>query len=178
MRVSRVCRLSILAAVTAALAVSSRAQTVVSWASATSGAWTTNTNWSPAVIPSNNTDIASITATGSAYTVTMGTSETVGGLVLDSSNATLQVNSSIINIATIVAGSSAVTAGTLNLNNAQIVGPSSIGEYAFTNAGTITAVGPVTVYGNGGVGNGIAFTNSGSVTVTSGTLTLGNGVGD
>jgi hypothetical protein len=160
------------------LSISGRGQTTISWASATSGTWATGGNWTGGNAPTNNTEIASITATGPAYTVTMATSETIGGLILDSPNATLQVNSSIINIATTLVGASAITAGTLQLNNAEIVGPSSVGEYSFTNAGTITAAGPVTVYGNGGVGNGIAFTNSGSVTVTSGTLTLGDAVGD
>ena len=142
------------------------------------GAWTVGTNWTGSVIP-NSTDVATFTA-GGTYTVTLGSSESIYGLVLNSANATLQVNSSNISLTPTILGSSGVTAGTLVLNNSEIIGPSSLGFYAFNNAGTITASGSSTsyIYSSGTGLNGLAFVNTGTVNVTSGALTLGLGSGD
>lgn len=66
------------------------AQTTVSWASAASGSWHDAARWDPAVIPNNdgfNSYQANITATGTAYNVTINNDVTLDGLLVQSSNA-------------------------------------------------------------------------------------------
>lgn len=66
------------------------AQTTVSWASAASGSWHDAARWDPTVIPNNdgfNSYQANLTATGTAYNVTINNDVTLDGLLLQSSNA-------------------------------------------------------------------------------------------
>ena len=75
-----------------------RGQTTITWGSAATGNWTTATNWSPNTVPSGTSYIAQINAVGSPYTVTLDSSETIAGLTLNSSAATLAMGTNTLTI--------------------------------------------------------------------------------
>lgn len=119
-------------------AASLRAQTSVSWNSATSGTWETASNWSDGLVPDNSNPPGSdyavlINAQGPAYTITAG-SHTVDGITLDSSSATLDLGGNLNN--PFVAGTLTVNAGNLvlgTLSHTTVV--STLPDYQFATGG-------------------------------------------
>jgi hypothetical protein len=146
------------------------------WSSATSANWNPGdwTNGIPGV-----TTATTISATGSAYTVTLSTGQSVGTLFLDSANATLALQGGYLYLQA-NGGSSSFALGNVTLaGGSQIQGNASASGETLSNAATVTsASGTNYVYSSGGVGNGLSFVNSGTVSVSGGTLYLGLGSGD
>src|SRR5580658_1424227 len=67
--------------------------TQISWANAAFGDWSDPTNWNPQQVPGPG-DEATITASGTAYTITISGPQAVGGVDLDAVGATLDVQNS------------------------------------------------------------------------------------
>jgi len=64
--------------------------TTLTWTSAQSGNWNSTTDWSVVgSFPNSAADVALINATGPAYTITFGPSESIASLTISSANATL-----------------------------------------------------------------------------------------
>jgi hypothetical protein len=154
----------------AASAVPALGQT--SWATAASGNWNALANWSPAAVPISTTD-TTITATGSAYTVTTNTAQSTGTLTLNSANATLLISGVMLSLITPTTAYSSFQAGTVQLNGGgQIFGNAPSGTTTLNNLAAIQSTGGTNyIYGNGTYG--LIFSNSGTVTANAGTLYLG-----
>ena len=70
------------------------------WTSATTGSWSTTSNWTPSGNPNLVGDTATISATGAPYTVTVNAARTIGALTLNSADATLNASSILTSTAT------------------------------------------------------------------------------
>jgi hypothetical protein len=84
--------------------------TAYTWSTGTSGNWTIGGDWTPTGFPQATTDTATISAAGT-YTVSLDAKETIGGLTLSSSGATLALGTQTLNIF----GDGNVTAGTITM---------------------------------------------------------------
>ncbi len=112
------------------------------WLSASSGAWTTATNWSSNpfapndATPSNGTGYnVTINAAGAPYTITLASGIIIQSLFLNSASATLSLNANanlrLIGDVNLQAGTLAFNAGTLRGGNLNLAG----GSLTFTNSG-------------------------------------------
>ncbi len=90
----------------------------IHWGSAQSGSFDVAGNWAEGVVPGAG-DNAVIDATGAAYTVDLGPSKTVGGLVVQSADALVELTGSNANGSVVItaAGGVDVEAGTLLLQS-------------------------------------------------------------
>lgn len=139
------------------------AQTTYSWATAASGNYGIAANWTPGGGPPGFADTVNITATGSAYTITLNDSRSITDFTLNSANATFAHTAGIYTLD----GTMTLNAGVYNLNGGTIAG------------GTITgAAGRLVVGTTGGstlsnvqIGAGVLdlSTASGRLTLTGGT---------
>jgi hypothetical protein len=78
-----------------------------------SGDWNLAANWSPSGGPPTSSDSATISATGSNYTVTVHSADAPSSLTLSSANAT--VNDGEASASLTIGGMLAISAGTFNL---------------------------------------------------------------
>nr|HRJ49159.1 hypothetical protein [Phycisphaerales bacterium] len=63
------------------------------WDAPVTGFWNTASNWNPAVVPNGATFDVTIGVTGGLYDVVLDINPALGSLLLDSSDATLQLQS-------------------------------------------------------------------------------------
>src|SRR3954454_3441536 len=121
-------------------AIARAANVVDTWLTATNGTWTDATKWS-AGVPNNagaSTFSVTVGATGSAYTVTLNSSQAINDFTLSSANATVAHTSGTLTIA----GTGTpfnISAGTYSLQGGTISGgtitTSGSGTLAFTSGG-------------------------------------------
>jgi T5SS/PEP-CTERM-associated repeat protein len=119
--------------------------TTFTWTADVSADWTTASDWSPSGPPSTG-DTALITATGTAYTITIGATETetITSAIVSAVSATVDV------------------LGTLNASGSLAV---ANGTVTVTNAGTAAI-------GSGGIAIGTSSGSSGTIVVTGAKSTL------
>ncbi len=133
----------------------------IDWAQAVSGTWTTAADWAGGQVPgANDTAVIDATEGRDKYTVSVTTPVTVGGLILDSSHATLSVDS------TFAAASMALEKGTLLLDNGTLSGTVAETGGALKLGGTNDTLQNVTWQGQ------LAYTGGTSTLTISGGLTL------
>jgi len=119
-----------------------------SWAAAASGTWSNPASWNPATVPGASSS-ATITKTGTDYTVSVDGATAVGGLTLSSANATLggpgplTVGTSGLNWTAGTLATTLVTA-TVNLGTSPA---GQVGTIAPTGTLRLTGGNTVTVYG-------------------------------
>jgi Hint domain len=158
--------------------------TTLTWTSAQSGNWNSTTDWSVVgSFPNSAADVALINATGPAYTITFGPSESIASLTISSANATLAFagiggGAAGSNTLTTTSGVS-LTAGEIDLLNSGAVltdnstlGVSSGATIDIGTGSTITANSTTTVGGlievNGSLSTGHLIL-TGLVEATTGT---------
>jgi hypothetical protein len=151
----------------------------VMWNNAAGGLWSTGSNWTPSGEPGAANSV-SISIPGT-YTVSLAVNDTIENLELDDSGATLAISNSVLTLANPGASSpgksSVITAGTVTLSGAEIVGMSGSGTYSLFNGGTIKATANSNfIFGSQEAATILAFTNEGRIDVTGGILYLGRGL--
>jgi hypothetical protein len=122
-----------------------------SWNAAVSGNWSNAADWEPSGGPPNtNLDAANISAAGSAYTVTLDASETVGALTIGSGNATLAIGGNQLTVTnagglagtvTDTAGNITIGGGTLSATNGLSLSAGASLSGSGTLVGTIAGAG-------------------------------------
>lgn len=135
------------------------------WVHAADGNWTSTNRWSPAGAPTGSDD-AVIAATGTSYTVFIRHDQAVNSLAINSADATLEVDSTG---SLSVAGALDITAGTLNLNDGDVVAGSVLYQGASLDINsffsTLEVKTSLTVTDAAGTG-------AGTLNLTQGTLVL------
>lgn len=124
-------------------------QTAVTWATAASGAWGTSAFWNPMVVPNNagpNTFNVGISATGAPYIVTLDGAFTITDLLLDSADATLDLQGNTLTMAGAYTHANAAVVGAAG-SGLSISGAASFADAAVTNVDAITASGDLTFGG-------------------------------
>lgn len=156
------------------------AVTTLSWTSATSGAYATSAGWTPSSAPTTTSFATVISATGAAYTVSMGSATGVqsyssASVLVDSSDATLAwVGTHTLNTFGVVlnAGTIDISTGRLNVGSVTTV----------TNGATLSVTGGSFVQSGGTVTvTSLASFTGGSNTISggifnAGSLQIGDGV--
>ena len=136
--------------------------TSYSWLSATSGNWSTGSDWSPGGGPPTSSDTATIAATGSAYTLSVNSADAAAALTLSSANASLSIYGTAGALS--VGGAFTMSAGVLNVATASIASGQLKANGAFSHSG-----------GTINVNNGGAFTLGGTLSQSAGTLNINSG---
>ncbi len=180
------------AAILSACAGLARAQPA-SWLDATTGFWNDSARWNPATVPNGPTADVTIDATGSLYDVHLDINRTIGSLVIDSADATFQLDGNTLSI---VNGFN-LNSGLIRGNNAGGLSVGGLARFSgvsngrdVLSAGTLNFTGDVlfdlsddvdicdtdvnyngsncTWQGNGELGGGMGstYTFSGSTTLT------------
>ena len=174
----------------AVLASQALGATNASWLAAVDSSWTDPAAWStnpffPNNASPNPADLynASITASGSPYTVTLNSDITISSLLLNSADATLAQTAGTFRL---VDGGASINAGTYTLAGGTLSSddPITVGSQLNWIDGTITGFGGVNVaaagslnLGAGGIARTLStsFNNSGITNFTDGNLILSNG---
>ncbi len=156
--------------------------TTYSWIQANNGDWTVSGAWTQPGFPSNGGDTAVIGATGSLYTVTLSTSESVAVLDITSADVTLDITAGSLNTGTIMgaAGSTIDVATGAKLSAYAATDESGVLNLmagSTLGAATLTASqGSVVDLGAGAVLTGYgATTLAGAMDVNGGTVAASNG---
>jgi hypothetical protein len=156
-------------------AASATTQVAPVWLSATAGSWTTGTNWSTnPLYPDNNngagyTYAPIINATGSAYTVSLGSSVAVDALTISSTAATLSVFGGTLNVGQGIY----VASGTLTLDgNYSGSGTINGGTLSAGSGGVVNLDGSYVSLNGVSLGSNISFTSDTGI----GDPTINNGL--
>ncbi len=172
------------------LAHQASAATLDQWTSAVNGSWEDASKWSGNVVPSNDHPQGSaydvvIAATGPSYFVSLDASVAVNSITLDSSAATLAVQSGwAIQSSQIDVQAGALSFDGNSLTGARVQGAGSITfghvtlsgvTFAATiNAGGLESTGPLAFDGGtlllGNLGGGVHFTSGSSLLAGTGTI--------
>ncbi|MCX5648187.1 MAG: PEP-CTERM sorting domain-containing protein [Planctomycetota bacterium] len=146
------------------------------WTTAASGIWNLSDNWTPSGVPGDSSsDTATISITGTPYTVTLDTAPTIAGFTLNSDNAIFLIPGGTLT----VNGPSAIQAGEVQMDNGTWAGSGTLTNDATLRirgsvqiSAPLTQNGQVTIQGDGTVGGASlnaasSFQNSGVITLTS-----------
>ena len=152
-----------------------------SWNGVT-GDWNVAANWTPSGGPPTSSDSATISATSSAYTVTVDSADVANSLTLSSATATLNddgagasltiggtlaISAGTFNLATTSVASGALTVGALNLSGGALTinagGRLNLGGAISQTGGTLTLAG-------GTIAGGTIQSTAGTLALNSGTL--------
>lgn len=144
----------------------------VTWISATSGSWTTGSNWSTGVVPGAADDV--ILDVPAAVTVTLSTNVTVNSI---SSKEHLQQTGGTVTLSapSVFDGAYTLTSGTItSVASRTFNGPFTWNAGIFSGAGAIQNNGIMSMNGSGSktITGGLTFTNNGTVSWTGGYLYL------
>ena len=159
--------------------------TSYSWASALGGNWNASASWTPGGGPPTSNDTATLSITGSDYSITVNSADFASSLTLSSANVYLQVagaagvltlgalamsagridvaSASFANGTLAVSGAFALSAGTLNINSGGALALGSLG--ALTQTG-----GTVNLYTGGTISGGAISSTAGNINWSGGTL--------
>jgi hypothetical protein len=147
------------------------ANTEATWSAAASGSWTDPTKWSTnPSYPSDSTYDAFLSATGSAYTVTLSSSTGIDNISISSANASLDQTAGTLTLA----GTFNASAGTYQLSGGTVTGGTLESTGGMVGLGGLSGSAPtisgVTLEGTVTANNYLTVTNG--LTLNSATLNI------